>query len=283
MDSSFQHQWIDVDRMKIHLLTAGETGSPVVLLHGGGTDSAELSWKKTIPALAHSHRVYAPDWPGYGMSDRPKIDYTLEFHVGFLGRLLDNLGLEKAMLAGLSLGGGSVLGFVLDHPERVERLALVDSYGYMSKIPYGLLSYLIVRTPLVNELTWWSLKYSRGMSAYLLSTIFGDPKKVTPELIDEMFATLKQQHAGRAFTSFQRSEALPGRLRSNFMDRLGELYMPVLFIQGEKDRLVPLTLTQQAQQRTAGSKLEIIPGAGHWPNREAPEVFNQAITTFFTD
>jgi pimeloyl-ACP methyl ester carboxylesterase len=161
---------------------------------------------------------------------------------------------------------------------------LVDSYGYMGKIPYGRLSYLIVRAPLVNELTWWSVKYSRSASAYLLSTIFGDPNMVTPEIVDEVFATLKQPNAGRAFTSFQRSEVLTsGELRSNFMDRLGELSMPVLFIQGEKDRLVPLALTREAQQHVPGSRLEVIPGAGHWPNRENPDVFNRSITTFLAD
>ena len=62
--------WIDVSRLRIHCLRAGRRGSPpVLLLHGGGLDAAGLSLRNAIPALAEQHRVFAPDWPGFGQSD----------------------------------------------------------------------------------------------------------------------------------------------------------------------------------------------------------------------
>lgn len=61
-----QALWIDVDGMRLHCLTAGASGSPVILLHGGGLDSAALSWGEVMGPLSAHHRIFAPDLPGYG-------------------------------------------------------------------------------------------------------------------------------------------------------------------------------------------------------------------------
>ncbi len=129
--------WLDVGGMRVSCLTAGAHGTPVVLLHGGGIDSAAFSYSYAIGAVAKDHRVFAPDWPGYGQSDRPDIDYTMGFYVGFLEDLMDRLGYERASLVGISLGGGASLGFALRSPRRVENLVLVDSYGLGSDVPWG--------------------------------------------------------------------------------------------------------------------------------------------------
>src|ERR687886_2821280 len=88
--------WLDVKRLRIRCFTAGVSGPPVLLLHGGGIDSASFSYKHLIEPLALSHRVFAPDWPGYGESDKPDVEHTMEFYVLFLGNLMDALQLECA-------------------------------------------------------------------------------------------------------------------------------------------------------------------------------------------
>src|ERR687886_2641785 len=113
-----QDGWVEVDGLQIHYLKAGERDAPVLLLHGGGYDSAPLSYKHVIGPISEHRRVFAPDWPGYGESDKPKMEYTTEYYVGFLGHLMDALGLEKASLVGISLG------FSLRSPQRVEKLVL---------------------------------------------------------------------------------------------------------------------------------------------------------------
>jgi pimeloyl-ACP methyl ester carboxylesterase len=132
-----QARWVGVDGIRVHCLTAGGAGSPVVLLHGGGIDSASFTYGHIIGPLATgAHRFLAPDWPGYGQSDNPNLDYTMDFYVGFLGRLLDALGLERASLVGISM----------------------DSYGLGSGVPWGRLGYLMVRVPFVDKLTYALLR-----------------------------------------------------------------------------------------------------------------------------
>jgi pimeloyl-ACP methyl ester carboxylesterase len=160
---SIRSEWIEIGGLRIHCLMAGQTGSPVLLLHGGGYDSASLSYGPIIGPISRSHRVFAPDWPGYGESDKPDLDYTTEYYETVIGRLMDALGLEKVSLVGISMGGAISLGFSLSSPQRVGKLILVDSHGLGKEVPGRVVSYAVVRLPLLNRLVWAAMGRSRRM------------------------------------------------------------------------------------------------------------------------
>jgi pimeloyl-ACP methyl ester carboxylesterase len=277
-------QFIDVSGVRIHYQHGGEAGASVLLLHGGGTDSSSLSWGLLLPELAQTHTVIAPDWPGYGQSERtPRPYYTQEYYLDFLESFLEALQIERLSLAGISMGGGLALGFALRHPERMERLALLDSYGLAERAPYHLLSYLFIRMGWLNRMSWAWVRRSRSLAGYSLRSIFHDPKRITPELVDQVYAEIRRPYPGRAFEAFQRSELLPGQLRTVYMARLGELRLPVLLVHGEHDPLVPLQAARQALAHLPNAHLEIIPGCGHWPQRERPDLVNPLLVKFFRE
>ncbi len=127
--------WFKVNGFNTHCYTAGESGPPLILVHGAGMDSAKLSWGEAIRPLSEQARVYAVDLPGYGQSEyRNGLVYTNDFYVQFLKAFMDELQLEKAMVMGLSLGGGIALGFTLQYPEKVSALGLVSSNGIAKKM-----------------------------------------------------------------------------------------------------------------------------------------------------
>ena len=272
-----------INGLKARIYTEGETGSPVVLLHGGGTDSAMLSWRLAIPALAAQHRVLAPDWPGYGGSEVFAGDYTNKAMVSWLHAVLEELGLEHAGLAGISMGGGGALAYTLAHPERVTRLALVDSYALARKAPMHMISYLTVRSPWLMDLTWAWVRRDRRMAVWSLSSIFADKRNITSELEEEVWQAVQDPTAQHSFAAFQRYEIGFRELRTCLMDRLGEIHCPTLVIQGEKDTLVPMDAAREAARRISGARLEIVQGAGHWPMREKPQQFNRLLVEFFAD
>jgi pimeloyl-ACP methyl ester carboxylesterase len=278
---SITSQFIEVSGVHTHYQRGGEGGPPVVLLHGGGTDSASLSWGLLLPELAQIRVAMALDWPGYGQSDRTPRPYTQECYLDFLGAFLDALQIERLGLAGISMGGGLALGFALRYPERVERLVLLDSYGLAERAPYHWLSYLFVRMGWLNRLSWAWVRRSRSLAGYSLRSIFHDPKRITPELVDQVYEEIRRPYPGRAFEAFQRSELLPGRLRTVYMARLGELRLPVLLVHGEYDPLVPVQAARLAQGRLPNARLEVIPGCGHWPQRERPDLVNPLLVSFF--
>src|SRR5690606_31442944 len=131
---------------RLHFLEAG-SGTPLVLLHGTAIDSAALSYGPSLPELAERHRVLALDWPGYGNSERPRVEMTMPELVALLEAFLDAVGLERVHLAGFSMGGAAALGFALRAPQRVTTLTLVGSYGLDDSLPLPLLPYVAMRLP----------------------------------------------------------------------------------------------------------------------------------------
>ncbi len=276
-------RWTSAAGLRIHFYYAGEAGSPVLLLHGAGTDSARLSWEPVIGPLSAQHRVWAPDLPGYGDSDRPDTAYTTEFYLGFLGQLLEALGLPRASLVGLSMGGALALGVALRWPERVERLVLVDSYGLQRSVALHKLSYLMVKTPGVLEATWALMRGSRALAASALGNVVHDVRAAPPALIDALYAEARRPYAGRAFTRYQRDDVLWNGLRTVYLDRLGEIRAPTLLVHGRQDKAVPLACAQEAQRRIVGAQLHVVDGAGHWPQREKTDEFNRVVVGFLRE
>jgi pimeloyl-ACP methyl ester carboxylesterase len=269
--------WVEVEGLRIRCLTAGTNGPPIVLLHGGGFDSADFSFKYTIESLANSHRVFAPDLPGYGESDKPSINYTLDFYVDFLEHFIDTVGLERTNLVGISLGGAVSLGFALRLPQKVEKLVLVDCYGLGSKRPLAGLGYALIHAPGINHLIWALLCRSRRMIRWSLYTVVHNKRVVTKDMVEEAYSACSRSEAGRAFRSFQRSEVLWGGLRTDLSERLHELTVPTLIVHGEQDSAVPVSWAQRAHQRIANSKLYVLSCCGHASPRECPDEFNRAV------
>ena len=104
-------------------------GATLVLLHGGGLDDAQLSWAPAWPTLTGHARLLAPDLPGYGGSPLDHTAPTLAGYRAWLLAFLDAAGIQTAILAGLSLGGGIALRTALDAPARVAGLVLLAPTG----------------------------------------------------------------------------------------------------------------------------------------------------------
>jgi pimeloyl-ACP methyl ester carboxylesterase len=276
--SDLKHTWIDVDGLRIHCLVAGESGPALVLLHGGGTDSASLSWSEVMPPLSAHHQVFAPDWPGFGQSDKPAISYTTDYYVHYLQHLLSTLNLERAILIGLSMGGGIALNFTLSHPAQVEKLVLVDPY-YGFKSPADKWSYLFIRLPLVMDLPTL-LGRHRTLVGWGLSNVLQRPERRTPSLIDEVCQEALAKRAGKAYASWARSEVTWNGPRTQVESRLHEIAVPTLLIQGAQDKLVPVSFAHRAHALIAHSQLVILPGCGHWVQRDDPQAFLQAVEPF---
>jgi pimeloyl-ACP methyl ester carboxylesterase len=272
--------WVEVDGLRVHYLKAGEGNAPVLLLHGGGYDSASLSYKHAIGPISEHHQVFAPDWPGYGESDKLKMEYTTDYYVGFLARLMETLGLQKASLVGISMGGAISLGFSLRSPQSVEKLVLVDSHGLGGEVPGGVASYALVQLPLLNKLMWAALKRSRKVVEWSLQTVFYDPRAVTENLVDEVYQLAKQPGAGQAWRSWQKNEIRREGLRTNFVEKLPTLTVPTLILHGAEDKYVPVSWARRANTLIKDSGLHIFPQCGHWLTLEKSVEFNRTVLEF---
>ncbi len=273
---------LTVNGLQIRAYVLG-SGEPLLLLHGGGVDGALLSWRLAMPALALKRRVIAFDWPGYGGSQPNPQSNSMDFYIEFTGAVLDALGLQRSALMGLSLGGGAALGFALAHPDRVERLALVDAYGLADRVAFQRLSHWMVQSEGLMLGSYKLLRKSRKLTRWTLGYLLVRKESITNELVDEVYRVICQPDAGKAFLDIQRSDVLPDRVRTCYIDHVTELRMPTLIIHGEQDQLVPLAAAREAVRRNPAIRLEVLPRCGHWPQRDAPDEFNRVTVAFFED
>lgn len=272
--------WFDIDGLRIHCLTAGECGPPLVLLHGGGIDNATLSWKPCLKHLSNHFRVFAPDLPGYGRSSKPPVEYTFNYYVNFLSSFLDAIEYEQASIGGLSLGGGISLAFALEQPSRIDRLVQIASYAFLPRIPYHRLAYVYVQTP-INELSYWLFGRSRRVVRWSLqSGLLYDPTNVSADLVEAVYREAQRPGAGMAFISFQRSDIRWNSFRSNLRNQFSNVIVPTLLINGAEDTAVPPSAAKNAHALIPNSQLQIIEQAKHWVPREHPEKVSHHIRSF---
>ncbi len=269
-----------VEGTRIAYRRAGAAGPPVVLLHGGGVDDATLSWRHAIDELAETHRVYAPDWPGYGDSVGD-VTHSTESYVSLLEGFLESIDVDDAILVGLSMGGAAALGYALENTDRVNRLALVGSYGLGEEIPVGALWKTTAHLPGANTLGWNALGTSRTATRVGLGNVVSDPAGLPREFVEGVKERASEPGAGSAFEAFQRNElAADGTALTNYASDLQRLSVPTLLVHGSEDPLFPARWSKRAAERIPQADLEVLEDCGHWVPRERPETFNGILRTF---
>ena len=257
-------QFVAVDGMLVHLRDQGprDDPAPIVLLHG--TSASLHTWEGWVAALQTKRRVISLDLPGFGLTGPfPDGDYRMSHYSAFLAHVLDQLQVPRAVVAGNSFGGQLAWQFALDHPQRVERLVLVDAAGYprnATSIPIGFrLAQIPALAPLMANLL------PRQMIEASIRNVYGDPSKVSDELIDRYYElTLRAGNREALRQRFIQAEAGQG------FTRIAELKVPTLIIWGGRDELIPPDNAERFKRDIQGSRLVLFDDLGHVPQEEDP-------------
>jgi pimeloyl-ACP methyl ester carboxylesterase len=249
-----------VDGVRLRYVRAG-AGPVVVLLHGFA--SSIVTWRDVIPALARGHDVVAVDLPNSGGSEiRPGLPPSA--YPRLVVGLMDRLGLDRASLAGNSLGGGAAVLVAAHHPDRVDRLVLIDSVGYnLAAKDRPWLLRVAGSRPLARMIE--ALPVRRALVTLALRQVFFDDRLVTTERIDEYVAPLLRPGAVAASQSVLASGddmGLPGLV--------ARVRAPTLVIWGREDTWVPVEDADRFLSAIPGSRKAVIEGCGHMPQEERP-------------
>lgn len=242
-------------------------GYPVLFVHGHPFD--HTMWYPQVGALVErGYRVIAPDLRGYGATTiTPGITHLDTFARDLRG-LLEHLGLDAVSVVGLSMGGQIALELYRLFPDRVDALTLVAT-NPRAETEQGRTS----RKQLAEHLL------SEGMGGYadrmLVGMMSADNVRDLPEVarhVHEMMRVTSPQGA---------ASALLGRAqRPDHMPLLRRLCAPTLLLVGNQDRFTPPDFTEAMHVWVPDSVVSIIDGAGHLPNLERPERFNQVLLRF---
>lgn len=276
MNDQMEKKHVTINGVGITCYCAGGGDDTIVLLHGAGVDSAMLSWAEVIPLLSDQYRVIAPDLPGYGESDRIDGEYTLSFYTEIVKGIIEEFG-GPVILTGLSLGGGICLHMALTYPELIKVLVPVDAWGVFDKLPWHRLTHWFVHSKINDNLYTWTNKSPSIARLSLEYNLFGDKSKVTDDLVSQIHKTMLQPGADKPFISFQRSEITPTGLITDLAGRLEEIKLPTLLIHGTLDKAVPLKDALNASRRIPDCEIYLMEGCKHWPQKERPEEFADAL------
>jgi len=251
----------------IHYVESGEVGAlPVVFIHGFPFSHA--MWAPQLDVVARRHRAVAYDLRGHGQSDVGDGQYTIEGHVDDLLALLDHLGIGKAVLVGLSMGGYVALRAVEKSPGRCRGLVLADTRseadGNEAKLKRAAGAVAVKRD---------------GAAAFadgFVRAVFAPGTfKSRPEAVEGirliMAATDPLAIAGNLI-------AMAGR--TDTTEALASITVPTLILVGAHDAVTPPDAARAMQARIPGADLHMVPGAGHLANVENPESFNARLMEF---
>lgn len=259
---------------------SGTGDKTIVLLHGGGVDSALISWKEVMLLLSDEYRVYTFDLLGYGKSDMPDTILSIPFYIDMLHSIMGQLKIDQCILSGLSLGGGIAIGYALKYPEKIEKLIPVGAWGLYSRMPFHRLCYWYVNSPVNLTAYQWLGKNKKRVRGNIAGNLIGDKSRITDDLVDQVYQLLQSPDSGKAFQSFQRYELGKKKVTTDILDEIHKLTMPVLFINGEKDPGVPVKYVREASKRVSGSKIHIMKGCKHWAQKERPEEYAEVVRGF---
>jgi pimeloyl-ACP methyl ester carboxylesterase len=268
-------RFVDVDGVRVHYQEAGDEDAPALLLIHGFASST-LVWSKVFLKLAEAgYRVIALDLLGYGYSAKPRNgEYTIAGQAKLLTRLLDKLGIPRAIFVGSSYGGAVAATCALDYPDRVEKLILVGAVNNNRPLAFRLMR--LFGSPLFGDVVSPLLIGSRRLLRRRMKQVYDRHEWVLDERrVDARHLPLRAAGTQRAIIRTVRGWDAERISRDAHL-----ITQPTLLIWGENDQEIPLADGERLHAEIPGSRLIVFLECGHLPHEEYPEAFTNVVIDF---
>jgi pimeloyl-ACP methyl ester carboxylesterase len=255
-------QFLQVNDLNIRFVDMG-SGRTVLLLHGLG-GSIE-SWTNNIHPLSSRLRVIALDLPGFGLSDKPKISYSIKFYTDFVAAFAKRLKLKSASVIGSSLGGQIAAEFALRRQSAVDKLVLIS--------PAGALPTSFKGTSALKKYIKVTAAKSFQQTKRALFAVDNNPVKDAYAAL--VYKRITLPGAKEAFLSALNGSALAPRLTK----RLNGIKAPTLLLWGKDDAMIPSEFVTPYMKMDS-CRIIMLERCGHRPHVERPGLFNKIVTDF---
>ena len=272
--TSAASKFIEIEGMNVHYTDEGpkQDSIPIVLIHGTGSSLHTFNdWSKT---LIKTRRVIRMDLPGYGLTGPfPSRDYSMDSYVAFIEEFLNELNIHTCVLGGNSLGGGISWRYTLKHPNKIEKLILIDASGYPTESVSRPLAFQLAEIPILkNAFTYIT---PRSVATSSIENVYADKSKVTEELVDRYFELTLREGNRQAFV-----DRLAVEHQSDAYKQIPSIRQPTLIIWGDQDQLIPVEMAHNFHRDLTKSTLIVLKNVGHVPMEEAPKTSLEALLSF---
>lgn len=281
IDYGFPIHYVDVRNLRVGYVDQGSGDQVLLLIHGLGSNIK--GWGRNIPELAKHYRVIAVDLPGYGLSSKDYYPYSLSFYAQVLTEMLTNLGIDKAVFVGHSMGGQISILAALEFPDRVSKLVLISPAG-VEKFEEGEKDWF--RSVATPELTEDAT--TRTIDINVEHNFYEMPKEAAFMVTDRIQVKGASDFKMYAYAV---AENIKGMVNEPTSDLLKNITQPTLVLFGEQDGLIPNPYLNGGFTRDIGaiakreipnSTLVMVNKCGHFVQFEQPEVANKAILDFMS-
>lgn len=270
-------------RTRVFEVDPRNRATPLILLHGGGLDSALVSFGSALAEIGRRRRVIAPDLPGYGETEFPDSSFSIPWYGDWVKDLIRSYGFDRVDLGGLSLGGWITLDVAITHPDVVRRVVAINPGGITERYKFMRAARWVANHPrLGHRMNRLSVSLGRRVLRAQLRASLGmqNALALSDDLIDAVIVSGKRPHAGDAFAATQRWAFGAGPEGLSLVSRLPRITARTLVLAGRDDRLVPVADSIQAAQLVQDGQVRVLEPCGHWLVRERPSDFVNAVNQF---
>ena len=251
----------------------------IIFIHGLG--SYLPAWKKNIEGLKVNYRCIAIDLPGYGKSSKAPHSGMMTFYAGVVNELIENLKLKNVVIAGHSMGGQIGIMAALNYPENIKKLVLVDPAGF-EEFTEGQKQWFrdVMTLDGVKKTTIEQIQTN------LASNFYNVPDHASFMITDRIAMRTADDFDNYCYAVVQ---SVNGMVDEPVFQLLDKIKQPTLILFGANDNLIPnrflnagktVNIAMKGHEKIAGSKLIIVPKAGHFLQFEKPEEVNKEIMGF---
>lgn len=267
-------RFMRVQGMDVHYRDEGNAQhtEPVVLLHGTG--SSLHTWEPCVRSLKKDHRIITLDLPGFGLTGpNPQRVYSSDFYVAFIEAFLRQVGVDRCVIGGNSLGGGIAWHFAYTHPRQVAKLILIDAAGYPTVSQSRPIAFSLAKIPVIKHALNRITPYPLAIKS--IKNVYAHPERVTDSVVNRYYELFLREGNRQAFV-----DRMAHVSTTEQTHRLREIGIPTLILWGAEDRLIPLENAYRFHEDLPNDTLIVISDAGHVPMEEAPESTVAAIQGF---
>jgi pimeloyl-ACP methyl ester carboxylesterase len=272
-----RYPWKDGDIF--YLVKGNREAKPLLLIHGFGPGASSYEWRKNVDALAEHFRVYALDLLGYGLSDRPAIDYTAETYADLISDFLKEVIGKPAVVVARGETCAYVIANAYRRPQLFERLVLVaptpDMLQETVPGPLNAALKLLLRAPIVCQFVYNLLTSRRAIQNYYDIQGYHNPGLITDELVEYIFSSAHQSNA-----RFAAASALTGNLTTDAHEPLARLQMPVVIVLGREGALTPSEASAAFKRVNSRIETRTLDNASQQPQDEQAAKFNALVREF---
>ena len=257
-------------------------GPAVLLLHGIYEGASNYEWRKNFDTLSEHFNVYALDWLGFGLSDKPRIKYTADKYIEQLAQFIREVVKEPCTIIASSLGAAYAIQVAADNQDKVTGLVLVCPAGLHrlseSPEPKSILAYEALHAPVIGTTVHNLLTSQASLRYYLMNQTYFDPSHVDDDMIDHYSTTSHQYGSQNAPPSF-----ISGLLNHNVLDVFPRLSPSILrIVWGREARMAPLSDSEAFLAANKHAEMTVFDKAGLLPHDEQAQAFNRLVVDLLT-